>query len=385
MSRETLKTFLDSKKPVLEIGPLDKPFITNNDYNVFYADINDSETIRKIYSGDSEVNCGNVKEIDFVIRETYEKAVGNMKFQAVFSSHVIEHIPDIISHLIDISRILEDDGYVVLAIPDKRYTYDCFREVTPFRDAFEAYNDTSTALPRLGFDSIFYYSPDNDAVLLWSGERSYQSIVADKEKYKNALSLWRSPNDAGFFHYWVFTYLSFLAFIRDGLRSRLLPYKLCYSKPAQVFANEFHIVLQKNADILLREETTEAEIRKIQDIITDPLSDSSPSRFMRGLSSFLKKYPQCYIYGAGDYGQNLLRVLHKKQMEDRVAGFIISDGYCIEGQKEIPVFNLSEVIAINADYGVIVAMTTQNETEVLPVLKRHQINYISMSDLCFYE
>ena len=41
MGREKIHSFLDyfKNEPVLEIGPLDNPFLTKDKYNVYYADI----------------------------------------------------------------------------------------------------------------------------------------------------------------------------------------------------------------------------------------------------------------------------------------------------------------------------------------------------------
>jgi len=38
--------YIPRDKPVMEIGPLDRPFLTKDKYNVFFADINSTENVK---------------------------------------------------------------------------------------------------------------------------------------------------------------------------------------------------------------------------------------------------------------------------------------------------------------------------------------------------
>ncbi len=145
MSREYLSRFIGARiaEPMLEIGPYMRPYITKDVFDVYYADIRTKEEIYEYYLTHNlhgaQMPYELIADIDYVIRDTYESAVGGKRFALVFSSNVLEHVNDVIAHLIDLSRILCDDGYVVLAVPDKRYTFDRFRETTPFRDMLDVY------------------------------------------------------------------------------------------------------------------------------------------------------------------------------------------------------------------------------------------------------
>ena len=48
----------------------------------------------------------------------------------VASSHVLEHLANPVSALIEWQRVLRPEGYVYLVIPDRRYTFDRGRELT---------------------------------------------------------------------------------------------------------------------------------------------------------------------------------------------------------------------------------------------------------------
>ena len=163
MLRKIIRDFIDDKKegPILEIGPLTTPFLSKDTYNVHYADIRDKDEIYNAYNlsykGSGEELYNKIVPIDFVIKNTYLNAVGEMKFLIVFSSHVIEHTHDLLGHLLDIGDILLENGYFVMLIPDKKNTFDRNREVTPFRDVLDVYLSINKlqCTARFGFDFLF--------------------------------------------------------------------------------------------------------------------------------------------------------------------------------------------------------------------------------------
>ena len=256
----------------MEIGPLISSFLTKDKYNVFYSDIKSTDEIYSEYKnyrnlGTPEEIYRKLVPIDFVIKDTYKEAVGSRRFAVVFSSHVLEHVRDVILHLQDLCSILIDDGFLVMCIPDKRYTFDHFREVTPFRDMIDVYlsgNVNSTA--RLSFDHHFMYHPCNDPLSYYKDEVSFSTNIENDNQYSQALEYYKLVRDNGQefnSHNWVFTYTSFIGFLRDGLRAKLLPYTLYYSNPPQSGENEFVVILKKDLAILSDYEKCVAEIKRI--------------------------------------------------------------------------------------------------------------------------
>jgi hypothetical protein len=63
----------------------------------------------------------------------------NEKFNLVFSSHNIEHQPDIITHLNNVESILVDGGYYCIICPDFRFIFDMYRNPTTIPDVLNAY------------------------------------------------------------------------------------------------------------------------------------------------------------------------------------------------------------------------------------------------------
>ena len=71
--------------------------------------------------------------------ETLNQAVKGCSFDYVIASHVIEHVPDMIGWMKEVSEVLKDDGILSLAIPDKRYSFDFQREISTPGMFIEAY------------------------------------------------------------------------------------------------------------------------------------------------------------------------------------------------------------------------------------------------------
>ena len=117
-------------KKVLEIGPFLKPFIRGD--NVKYLDVMNLDDLKeRAKKINFHYNPNYIpSQIDYVIsNEDY--SVINEKFDAVFSSHLIEHQVDLIHHLQQVEGLLEENDSYFLCIPDKRYCFDHFKPCTP--------------------------------------------------------------------------------------------------------------------------------------------------------------------------------------------------------------------------------------------------------------
>ncbi|MCL2529688.1 MAG: class I SAM-dependent methyltransferase [Coriobacteriia bacterium] len=275
MSRAALEAFIEERKgePILEIGPLISPLVDRDIHNAFFADIRSTEEIYEFYLPLDVCPDGELRNklvpIDFVIRESYEKDVAGHKFNVIVSSHVIEHVHDLILHFHDLSKVLNEDGFLVMAIPDRRYTFDHFREVTPFRDMHDVYmrNDFACTA-RLAFDFEFNRHPCNYPVDYQNNAVSFYP-VAEEDRFLEYQELYKQIKDEGLrydAHFWVFTYITFLDFLRDCLRANLLPYTLHYSHPPLLNCGEFTIILKKDLSILEDSDKRMAEMMKIIDL-----------------------------------------------------------------------------------------------------------------------
>lgn len=151
----------------LEISPWDNPFIKGE--SVKYFDTMDAETLKNQALGASRSFNDVPNKIDFV-SPNGDLSVINEKFDVAFSSHVIEHCPNLVEHFQNVSKILNKGGLYILIVPDKRYCFDHYHSestITEVLDAFFA----KRKFPRLA-DVInsAYTVTHNDPVRHWMGE-----------------------------------------------------------------------------------------------------------------------------------------------------------------------------------------------------------------------
>lgn len=116
--RENLIALIDDGRSVLEIGPFCNPLLRGP--NIAYLDVLDAGQLRARATEIGLDPAGCPERIDYV--GGLEKV--RRRFDAVISSHAIEHQPDLVHHLQQVERILTPDGLFCLIVPDKRYCFD---------------------------------------------------------------------------------------------------------------------------------------------------------------------------------------------------------------------------------------------------------------------
>lgn len=169
--REHLNKFLQDAistqhLKALEISPWNRPFLGGE--GVKFFDSADSESLRKSAVAASRNPRRVPNKIDF-ISPTGDLGVVDENFDIVFSSHVIEHCPDLIRHLQSVSKILNAGGLYVLIIPDKRYCFDYYHSESTISEVIDAFI-AERKIPRLA-DVInqAYTCTHNSARLHWLG------------------------------------------------------------------------------------------------------------------------------------------------------------------------------------------------------------------------
>lgn len=151
----------------LEISPWDSPFLRGDD--VKYFEVMDAEDLRKV-TVDVKRNLDTLPEkIDFVGAKG-DLSVINEKFDIVFSSHVIEHCPDLVEHFQSVSKILNAGGIYIMIVPDKRYCFDYYHSESTISEVIEAFAG-KYKIPRLANVIDFAYTrTHNSPIFHWLGE-----------------------------------------------------------------------------------------------------------------------------------------------------------------------------------------------------------------------
>ena len=149
----------------LEISPWHSPFLSGD--NVKYFGMKDYEGLKKDAIA-MKLPIEKIPRTIHFISPTADLGVVDETFDIVFSSHVIEHTPNLVKHLNDVEKILNKGGLYVLMIPDKRYCFDHYKPESTIIDVMDAFfNERKNG--RL-IDRLFQIKDThNDPISHWLG------------------------------------------------------------------------------------------------------------------------------------------------------------------------------------------------------------------------
>ncbi len=123
----------------IEIGALNRPLRIFHDARVRYIDRLPSDKLREAYP---ELAGEPFVEVDAVDQGETLASVEDTSCDFVIANHIIEHTQNPIGAIENMLRVLKSNGVLYLALPDKRFTFDRDRPVTPYehlkRDYFES-------------------------------------------------------------------------------------------------------------------------------------------------------------------------------------------------------------------------------------------------------
>jgi len=197
---------LNGTERILEIGPLNRPLVTT--HNAKYFDLFSTEDLKNkaILEG---LEPSSVPDI------TWSDSNGNLdviteSFSNIVSAHCIEHQPDFIKHLKNVSKILSDsDSRYWLVIPDKRYCFDALIPESSLIEIIAAYEEHVTRPSIWKVIEHRAFTTHNDPILHWQGNHGapFEDIKvrfdAAKLEYENAQGRYIDV------HCWQFTPESF--------------------------------------------------------------------------------------------------------------------------------------------------------------------------------
>jgi hypothetical protein len=132
----------------IEIGPFYNPIAPkNHGWKTVIVDFTDQngllEIARNHTSKDIRERTDYIEPVDVVWRgQPLDEAclsINRDGFGYLIASHVIEHVPDVVGFLKQISRLANDDFVLSLAVPDCRLTFDFFKPLSTTADALLAH------------------------------------------------------------------------------------------------------------------------------------------------------------------------------------------------------------------------------------------------------
>jgi SAM-dependent methyltransferase len=240
--REHFLELIPRGQPLLEIGPWYKPAIVGP--HVRYCDVFSRDELMK-RAADLGGNPESCPEIHYVLKTGDLSAIPD-RFSAVFSSHSIEHQPDLVRHLQAVGNLLLDGGCYFLIVPDKRYCFDHFIAESTIADVLDTHlRKVRRHEPRRILEYRLLRT-HNDSLRHWQGDHERPLIEGDPALLERAIQE-ASIYDQTYIdtHAWRFTPVNFSALTETIFRlglSGLKPIRV-YNTPHG--RNEFTAILQK--------------------------------------------------------------------------------------------------------------------------------------------
>ncbi|MFD2237483.1 class I SAM-dependent methyltransferase [Aureimonas populi] len=246
-----IRSLFDTSGVGLEIGASYNPILRKSDgFNVKIVDHADADALKYKYR--NVPGSDKIEEVDYVSdgRSLIDLINLHNYFDFIIASHVVEHVPDVVSFLNDCHSLLNASGVLVLAVPDKRFCFDVFRPVSTVGEAYEAYMQRRTRHSAATLIDDIIYSVRKPSDFVWVEKDTADLCMRLPESEAHA-AIARTRdlayNDA---HGWCFTPSSFRFLIEKLnmlgiIKLRVLTLSKC-SEP--IDQHEFLTVLSNRGD-----------------------------------------------------------------------------------------------------------------------------------------
>ncbi len=230
----------------LEIGPSHAPvFPKRAGFNVEIVDHAPTDELRRKYTA-MGVDISAIEEVDYVSdgRPLHEVVPHAHVYDYVFSSHAIEHVTDFVGYLRSCERLLKPGGLIVLAVPDKRYTFDALQPVSSTGRVLEAF---ARAQSRHSPAAVFDF---NVNTVTLNNLGTWGKFDTGVIKFANGPGVGKSEFDEAMrpdgmyqdVHGWFFTPSSFRLIIGDLRDLGLI--SVDEEEMREIGALEFHVALR---------------------------------------------------------------------------------------------------------------------------------------------
>jgi len=227
---------------LLEIGPFTTPAFRGP--NVKYFDVHDRAGLiaRARLIGYPTENCPN---IDYV-SPTGDLSVVHEKFEYIFSSHCIEHQPDLVSHLQIAARLLDPGGMYYLIIPDKRYCFDHFIPETTIDDVLAAYKERRTLHTEKNIYAARVLATHNNQADHWRGKHGDPAKENREARIQAAAREFKEGHGKYIdVHAWQFTPQNFRRIVTGTINEGLCNFRIERVYDTLFEELEFNVVLKR--------------------------------------------------------------------------------------------------------------------------------------------
>lgn len=250
--KSKLTAGLDLKKSLgAEIGALCRPIISAADGPILYIDHADTATLRKKYINDPSVDVDMIVNVDGVWGDdTLSDCMSGKHVDYVIASHVIEHVPDLITWLRELESILAPNGQIRLAIPDQRYTFDYLRSETRIEAVLNSYLVRARIPQPLSILDHVINVVKVDVAQAWATRLDKESLekhhsVSDAIRMASEAIERKTYHDV---HCWVFTPESFATLMGELGAHGLINLECERFSDTEENSNEFFVSMRQTTD-----------------------------------------------------------------------------------------------------------------------------------------
>jgi predicted SAM-dependent methyltransferase len=240
---------IDRRGHGLEIGPSFNPLAPKSaGFDVEVLDHATAPELRDKYRGYPNVDVTRIEEVDHVWRgEALDELLGVGRYDWIIASHVIEHLPDLVSFLRQSTRLLRPGGVLSLVVPDKRYCFDYFRWPSTTGDLLQAFaEERRRHPPGVVFDHVAHIVKRGGEIA-WSAQAGGElSLGHQLEEAKEAFERARSTSEYVDVHCWRFTPASFRLILTELRLLGLVELEVVCSFPTE--GCEFYVTLRPSTD-----------------------------------------------------------------------------------------------------------------------------------------
>lgn len=216
--RDMLLALFDARGHGLEIGAGFNPLLPKaQGYDVKTLDHASADDLRLKYR-DAQVDGQRVEEVDYVCTDgSLVNAVGATGcFDFIAASHVIEHTPDPLRFLRECEALLAPGGVLVLAVPDKRYSFDTLRPACTAGAMLQAFLEKRARhTPGQLFDEVAYNSVRGGALAWHPGADGELAFAASLQAAASLFEAHAGDGNYRDIHGWQFTPSGFRLALRD--------------------------------------------------------------------------------------------------------------------------------------------------------------------------
>lgn len=231
----------------LEIGAFDNPTVRARDgFGVRYADYFSSDELRRNHAGNPRRDLSRIVEVDYLVKGPRVSPFVRDRVDLVVANHVVEHLCDPISWLCDIQTFCSADAAVFMAVPDRRFTFDYFKQPTDIGCLVRAHEEGKVQPDAYDVARMRHLHMRVDALALWDGAPPPERPGDERPTYRRILEQARLDAERGYtdVHCTYFTADSFMHVFLELHRSQYIPWRPTLLGGVEQGGNEFYVLFR---------------------------------------------------------------------------------------------------------------------------------------------